>query len=92
MLGAVELRGVLLVFVCCCSFPSIALVVTLSLLLCSRAAVTSGSHFPSSALVQLVSWCAPVMLCATQCAVAHSMHLSVDGVHCGDFKNKNVAP
>ena len=35
VLGAVELRGMLLIFVCCCSFPSIALVVTLSLLLCS---------------------------------------------------------
>ena len=40
----------LLLFVCGCSFPFIALVVTLSLLLCSGAAVTGGSHSSSSAL------------------------------------------
>ena len=54
VLGAGELRGVLLLFVCCCSFPSIALVVTLSLLLCSGAAM-SGSH----SLTKLASWCVP---------------------------------
>ena len=46
VLDAVELRGMLLVFVYCCSFPSIALAGTLCLLLCCVVAERRNQRLP----------------------------------------------